>query len=305
MNENPDVIIIGGGPAAMSSALYLLRAGKKVLILEKEAFGGQIAKSPRLENYPTIKCISGLEWSDKLFEQITDMGAEFDREEALSITKEGDTFTVKTNYNEHQAKAVIIAAGVKPRTLGAKNEDKLLGHGISYCAVCDGDFFTGKDVCLIGDANTALQYAMLLASKCRHVQIATLFDHFFADNILVEAMKKVPNISYRHCLETQEFVGEGSLTSVKFKDTVTKEDVEYTVDGCFIAIGQVPDNERFSNLLDLEKGFILTNDKMETKTPGLYAAGDCRVKGMRQVVTAVNDGAIAAVNAANYLNTLQ
>ncbi|MBQ2053318.1 MAG: FAD-dependent oxidoreductase [Bacilli bacterium] len=178
-------------------------------------------------------------------------------------------------------------------------------NNFNRSAVCDGDFFTGKDVCLIGDANTALQYAMLLASKCRHVQIATLFDHFFADNILVEAMKKVPNISYRHCLETQEFVGEGSLTAVKFKDTVTKEDVEYTVDGCFIAIGQVPDNERFSNLLDLEKGFILTNDKMETKTPGLYAAGDCRVKGMRQVVTAVNDGAIAAVNAANYLNTLQ
>ena len=190
--ENPDAIIIGGGPAAMSSALYLLRAGKKVLLLEREGFGGQIAKSPRLENYPTIKVISGIEWTDKVFEQIQNLGAEFEFEEAEAITKEGDTFTVKTNYNEYQAKAVIIAAGVNPRKLNAPNEDKLLGHGISYCAVCDGDFFTGKDVCLIGDANTALQYAMLLASKCRHVQIATLFDHFFADNILVEAMKKIP-----------------------------------------------------------------------------------------------------------------
>ena len=305
MNENPDVIIIGGGPAAMSSALYLLRAGKKVLLLEKEAFGGQIAKSPRLENYPTVKSISGLEWTDKLFTQITDLGAEFELEEATSISKEGDTFTVKTTYGEHKAKAVIIAAGVKPRTLGAPNEDKFLGHGISYCAVCDGDFFTGKDVCLIGDANTALQYAMLLSSKCRHVQIATLFDHFFADNILVESMRKIPNISYRHKLNTLEFVGDDSgLTSVRFQDTETKEEVSYDVAGCFIAIGQVPDNERFANLLDLEKGFIITNEKMETKTPGLYAAGDCRVKGMRQVVTAVNDGAIAGVNAANYLNTL-
>lgn len=300
-----DIIIVGGGPAAMTSALYALRAGKKVLLLEKDSFGGQIAKSPRLENYPTIKSISGLEWSDHVYEQIEGMGAEFDLAEVLSIEKNGDTFTVKTDYGDHTAKAVILATGVEPRKLGAPNEEKFLGKGISYCAVCDGDFFQGQDVCLIGDANTALQYALMLAQKCHSVTIATLFDKFFADQILIDALAKVPDITYHHNLNTVEFLGDEELTGVKFQDTKTKEEKIIDCKGCFIAIGQVPNNDRYKNLVDLEKGFIKVNDRMETKTPGLYAAGDCRVKEMRQVVTAVSDGAIAAVNAANYLNTLR
>ncbi len=300
-----DVIIIGGGPAAMSAALYLLRSGKKVLLLEKEAFGGQIAESPRLENYPSIQSISGLEFSDNLFNQIMGLGAEFELEEAESIEKKGDAFLVHTNYQTHEAKAVILATGVKHRKLGNPREEELTGHGISYCAVCDGDFFSGKDVVLIGDANTALQYALLLAGKCHHVTICTLFDRFFADEILVEAMKKVPNISYRHNLNTKEFKGSPDLTSVVFTNTVTREEEEFPCAGAFIAIGQIPDNDRYANLVELEKGFIKANEKMETKTPGLFAAGDCRVKGVRQVVTAVNDGAIAGLSAANYLNTLK
>ena len=299
-----DVIIIGGGPAAMSAALYLLRSGKSVLLLEKEAFGGQIAESPRLENYPSVKSISGLEFSDNLFNQIMDLGAEFELEEALSIQKEGDLFTVHTNYQDHQAKAVILATGVKHRKLGNPREAELTGHGISYCAVCDGDFFAGKDVVLIGDANTALQYALLLAGKCSHVTICTLFDRFFADSILVEAMKKVPNISYYHNLNTKEFKRSPDLTSVVFTDTKTNEEKEFPCSAAFIAIGQAPDNDRYANLVDLEKGFIKANEKMETKTKGLFVAGDCRVKDVRQVVTAVNDGAIAGLSAANYLNTL-
>ena len=299
-----DAIIIGGGPAAMTAALYLLRAGKSVLLLEKEAFGGQIAKSPRLENYPSIKRISGLEWSDQLFDQIYSLGAEFEMEEALSIEKKDGLFYIKTNYGEHIGKTVIIASGVEARKLNAPGEDKLLGKGVSYCAVCDGDFFSGKDVVLIGDANTALQYALLLADKCSHVFIATLFDKFFADDILIKAMKKVPNISYEHNLSTLSFNGEEELKSITFENTQTKEKKEVPCAGAFVAIGQIPNNDRYSNLVDLEKGFIRIDERMQTKTPGLYAAGDCRVKNMRQVVTAINDGAIAAIEAANYLNTL-
>lgn len=299
-----DCIIIGGGPSGMTSALYLLRSGKKVLLLEKEAFGGQIAESPRLENFPSIKSISGLEFSANLLEQIEALGVEYDLAEVTSIEKEGDIFTVKTNFgDEHHAKTVIIASGVKHRKLGIAREDELVGHGLSYCAVCDGDFFAGKDVVLIGDANTALQYALLLAGKCHHVQIATLFDHFFGDQILVDAIEKVPNISYEHNLSALRFLGDSELTGIEFENTQTKEKKTFACEGAFIAIGQVPDNERYSNLVDLEKGFIKTNEIMESKTPGLYAVGDCRVKNMRQVVTATNDGAIAAIAAANYLNT--
>lgn len=296
-----DCIVVGGGPSGMTAALYLLRSGKSVLILEKEAFGGQAAKSPRLENFPSIKSITGLEFSDQLFEQITDLGAEFEVEDALSIEKQGDIFTVTTDYNTYEARSVILATGCKHRTLGLEREEELVGHGISYCAVCDGAYFAGKDVLLIGDANTALQYAILLAQTSPKVTIATLFDHFFADPILVEKMKALPNVEYFHNLESKKFLGNPDLTAVEFENTQTHERKTIPCAGCFIAIGQVPDNEKFKNLVDLEKGFIVTDETMATKTPGLFACGDCRVKKIRQVVTATNDGAIAGLSAFSYL----
>ena len=296
-----DCIIVGGGPSGMTAALYLLRSGKSVLILEKEAFGGQVAKSPRLENFPSIKSIVGLEFCDQLFEQITDMGAEFEVEDALEIKKEGDIFKIKTDYNAYEARSVILATGCKHRTLGLEREEELVGHGISYCAVCDGAYFSGKDVLLIGDANTALQYAILLAQTSTKVTIATLFDHFFADPILVERFKALPNVEYFHNLEAKKFLGNPDLTAVEFVDTKTKESKTIPCAGCFICIGQIPDNERFKNLVELEKGFIITDENMATKTPGLFACGDCRVKKIRQVVTATSDGAIAGLSAFNYL----
>ena len=297
-----DSIIIGGGPAGMTAALYLLRAGKKPLIIEKEAFGGQIAESPKLENFPSIKSISGLDFSSQPFDQITELGAEFELEEVEGVSKEGDLFKVTTNYGEHLAKTVIVAAGCKHRKLGLPNEEKLTGKGISYCAVCDGAFYNGKDVLLIGDANTALQYAIMLSEKCTKVTVATLFDHFFADPILVEKLLQIKNVEIFHELNAVELLGESELTGVRFENTKTKEEVIINCDGCFIAIGQVPANEAYANLVDLQKGFIITDETMATKTPGLYAAGDCRVKGMRQVITATNDGAIAAMSAVSYLN---
>jgi len=298
-----DVIVIGGGPAGMTAALYTLRSGKSVLILEREGFGGQIATSPRLENYPTIESISGSEWSDRLFEQITNLGAAFELEDVQQVRKEGDSFFVKTNYNEYESKVVIIANGVKPRKMGLPNEDELVGKGISYCAVCDGPFYKGKEIYLVGDANTALQYALLLATYCPKVHMLTLFDKLFGDKILVDRVLQTENIDIRHNLSMTKINGEGKLESIEFEDTISHEHVTYETDNCFIAIGQVPQNDFLKDILELDHGFIRTNESMETGIPGLYAAGDTRVKENKQVITACNDGAVAAMSAVKYLNS--
>jgi len=284
----------------MTAALYSLRDNKSVLILEKDSFGGQIARSPLVENYPSIKSQSGLDFANNLFEQITDLGAEFELEDVEKIEKEGEIFKVFTNYGVHESKVVFIATGVEHRKFGFENEEQLVGHGVSFCATCDGAFFKDEDVIVIGDANTALQYAILLASYCNSVKVLTLFDKFFADDCLVEKLKNNPKISYEHNLSLQSYNGIEELESLTFKDTKTNELKTYKCKGCFVCIGQVPDNEKFSNLVDLEKGFIKVDENMETKTPGLYAIGDCRAKKVRQVVTAINDGAIAAVNSLKY-----
>jgi thioredoxin reductase (NADPH) len=297
----PDILIIGGGPAAMTAALYSLRAGKKVKLLEKENFGGQIADSPRVENFPSIKVVSGLDFANNLFEQITSLGADFDLDEAKSLTKEGDLFTVQGNFGQYQAPAVILATGVKHRHLGIPGESELTGHGVSYCAVCDGPFYTGKDVLVIGDANSALQYAIMLAGYCKSVTLVTLFDRFFADEVLVKGLLSLKNVTIYHEWNALHFNGTDKLTSVSFENTKTHEKKDFVCEGAFIAIGQVPDNERFGNLVELKKGYIVTDESMATKTPGLYAAGDCRDKKIRQLTTAANDGAIASISAANYL----
>ena len=297
-----DIIIVGGGPAGMTAALYALRNEKSVLILEKESFGGQIATSPRLENFPTIPSISGSEWSDLLFTQITDLGAEFELEEVENIEKLENEFNVKTNYNEYSCGAVIIANGVKPRKMGLPNEDDLVGKGVSYCAVCDGPFYKGKEIYLVGDANTALQYALLLSSYCPKIHMITLFDKLFGDQILINRVIQAKNIDIRHNMSLIELKGEKELESIVFKNTQTGEISEFETNNCFIAIGQVPQNEPFKDLIELDHGFIVTNDKMETSVPGIFAAGDTRAKDSRQVITACNDGAIAALEAVKFVS---
>ena len=300
-----DIIVIGGGPAGMTAALYALRNNKSVLILEKEAFGGQIATSPRLENYPTIESISGSEWADRLFDQVTKLGAEFELEEVESISKVDNVFHVKTNYGEHEALAVIVANGVKPRKMGLPNEDDLVGKGVNYCAVCDGPFYKGKEIYLIGDANTALQYALLLSGYCPRVHMLTLFDKLFGDQILIDRVLQTENIDIRHNLLLKKLVEEkGELVAIELEDTISKEKVKFETNNCFIAIGQVPQNEFLKDILELDHGFIKTNESMATSLPGLFAAGDTRVKENKQVITACNDGAIAAMSAVKYINTL-
>ena len=299
-----DTIIIGCGPSGMTAALYLLRANKSVLLLEKEGIGGQIAESPRLENYPSIPSISGSEFADKLFSQIQDLGAEFEFAEALEIQKEGDTYIVKTDGDVYSARSVILANGCKHRKLGLEREEELTGHGISYCATCDGAFFRDQNVVVIGDANSARQYAIALSEICKHVQIMTLFDRYFADPILVKRVQENPKISAEHEWSAIRFEGDKDLTGVTFQNTKTKEIQTIPCQGCFIAIGQIPHNDAYASFVDLNRGFIVTDENMATKTPGLFACGDTRVKKVRQVATAIGDGANAAMNCLAYLSSL-
>ena len=299
-----DTIIIGCGPSGMTAALYLLRVNKSVLLLEKEGIGGQIAESPRLENYPSIPSISGSEFADKLFSQIQDLGAEFEFAEALEIQKEGNTYIVKTDGDVYSARSVILANGCKHRKLGLEREEELTGHGISYCATCDGAFFRDQNVVVIGDANSALQYAIALSEICKHVQIMTLFDRYFADPILVKRVQENPKISAEHEWSAIRFEGNKDLTGVTFQNTKTKETQTIPCQGCFIAIGQIPHNDAYASFVDLNRGFIVTDENMATKTPGLFACGDTRVKKVRQVATAIGDGANAAMNCLAYLSSL-
>ena len=298
-----DLIIIGAGTAGMTSALYALRSGKKVLLLEKENVGGQIAYSPRVENFPSIKQISGSDFSNNLFEQVIDLGAEFELENVTSISKEDNIFKVTTEYNEYLSKAVVIATGAKHRHINIDGEEELSGNGVSYCAVCDGAFYKGEEVALIGDGNTALQYSILLSNYCKKVYVCTLFDKFFGDYSLVQTLKKKENVEIIHNISLKEFIGKDKLEGLKFEHMITKEPFVLKVPAVFIAIGQVPDNKAFENLVDLDKdGYVIADENLETKTKGLFVAGDCRVKKIRQLTTAVSDGATTAVNAVSYID---
>ena len=296
-----DIIVIGGGVAGMTSALYALRQNKSVTLIEKNGIGGQVAEAPKVENFPTIKSISGAELADRLFEQITLLGVNFEFGDVLSVEKNGEIFEVKTEFDVFEAKSVIIATGVEHRKLNLEGEEKLIGHGISYCALCDGAFYKGQDVVLVGDGNTALQYALLLAGYTKSVHIVTLFDRFFGDASLVQALKTKPNIKITHNAKLVKLVGEDSLEGLVFEDK-NKTQFEIKTNGLFVAIGQVPNNEKFANLADLNKdGYFVANADLSTKTLGLFVAGDCREKSVRQLTTAASDGAIAATSACNYL----
>jgi len=297
-----DVVIVGGGPAGMCACLNLLRAGRTVLILERDSFGGQMATSPRLENIPGIKSISGLEYSDQLFEQITDLGAEFELEDVINISKEDNIFKIKTNYKTYEAGAVILANGCSHRKMGLPKEEELTGKGISYCAVCDGAFYINHEACVIGDANSALQYALMLSNYCPKVHIFALFNHLFADQILIDRIRNNDKFDVTYNVSLQEFIGENELTGLRFKNTQTNEELVINTNNVFIAIGQKPHNENFADLIDLDKnGFIITNENMETSMPGVFAIGDTRVKKVRQVTTALGDASVVSVFVDRYL----
>lgn len=300
-----DTIIVGGGMAGMTAALYCLRNNKKVLIIEKETIGGQISMSPKVENYPTIQQISGTELSDLTFEQISNLGVQFEIETVEKIDKKDKVFTVKTNYNTYKAKSIILATGASPRRLGLKNEEKFIGNGIYFCAICDGPFFANKDVTVIGDANSAMQYALMLAGYCKSVTIITLFDKFFGEQGLKDAIAKTSNITVIHNSKSVSLNGDETLKSITF-EKADGSTFEHETSAVFVAIGQKPDNKFVENLVEIDKaGYIVADEKCNTKTEGLFVAGDCRTKEIRQVATAVGDGAVAATNVCKYLNSLE
>lgn len=299
-----DIVIIGGGVSGMTSALYALRNGKKVLLIEGESIGGQIAQSPRVENYPTHKEISGMKLGEELFDQISALGVEFEFDIIQKIDKVGDFFYVKGEFGEYQSKSVIVANGVKHRKLNLPNEEKLIGKGVYYCAICDGPFYEGKEVTLIGDGNTALQYALLLSNICSKVNLVIMFDKFFGDDNLVKTVEKRKNIEITRNARTTELIGEETLESIVFeRNDGTTFEIKNTP--LFVAIGQIPDNKKFENLAKLDaQGYFDADESTTTITPGFYVAGDTRKKLVRQVTTAVSDGAVAATQACNYLNNM-
>ena len=300
-----DIIIVGGGPAGLTAAIYALRAGKSVLVIEKNGFGGQIAFSPKVENIPGTRTISGAEFADKLTDHAMDLGAEVELEKVISVDKDGDIFTVSTEEGSaYQAKAVILALGVKHRTLGLPGEEDLIGNGISFCAVCDGAFYTGQKVAMIGGGNSALQEALLLSEVCEKVTIVQNLAFLTGEKKLAEALAEKDNVEIIYSTVVSQYLTEnGEMKGITVKSEVSGQETTIVVDGVFLAVGLQPENEAFAHLTQLNAwGYFDSGEDCATKTPGLFVAGDCRSKLIRQVVTAAGDGAIAAMAACRYLD---
>ena len=298
-----DIIVVGGGPAGMTAALYGLRNGKSVLILEKHGFGGQITYSPKVENWPGTAQMSGNEFADALLEQVMAQGAEVDLAEVLRVEDRGSTKAVYTDDGKvHEAKALIIATGVKHRMLGLPGENELVGEGISFCAVCDGDFYSGKTVCVAGGGNSALQEAILLAGKCEKVIMLQDLPDFTGEKKLQEILFSRPNVEKLTGVKiTALNTEEGILRGVTVN--TCGEEKRIACDGLFVAIGLIPENDAFAGLADLNAwGYFDSDEGCETKTPGIFVAGDCRSKRVRQLTTAAGDGATAALAACRYID---
>ncbi len=300
-----DLIVIGGGPAGMTAALYALRNGKSVLVLEKHGFGGQITYSPKVENYPGTLQMSGNEFADKLLEQILALGAEVELEKAVSVEEEDGCKLVRTEEgNAFKGMTVVIATGVKHRMLGLEGENELVGNGISFCAVCDGDFFSNQTVCVAGGGNSALQEAILLAEKCSKVIILQDLPELTGEETLQSILRSRSNVK----IETNRKIvgvtaGEDGLAGVTVEDRLTGEQRTIPCEGLFIAIGLIPENGPFADLADLNAyGYFASGEDCLTRTPGVFVAGDCRSKSIRQLTTACADGAVAALAACRYVN---
>lgn len=299
-----DVLIVGGGPAGLTAAVYALRAGKTVLVIEKAGFGGQIAFSPKVENIPGTIQISGAEFAEKLIEQAMNLGADVELETVTGLQKQGDVFRVSTeDGNVYEGRTVILATGVKHRMLGLPGEEELVGKGISFCAVCDGAFYEGQDTAMIGGGNSALQEALLLSEVCNHVTVVQNLADFTGEKKLAEALLEKKNVTVHFSTLVDGYLTDGEqLTGLRIRNDVTGETQELKVDGAFLAVGLMPENEAFSAFADLNDwGYFDSAEDCVTKTEGLFVAGDCRSKRIRQVTTAAADGAVAAMAACRYL----
>ncbi len=301
--EKYDIIVIGGGPAGLTAALYGLRAGKKVLVLEGKAIGGQIVNALDVQNYPGVPSVSGVELTTNMYKQVQEFGGEVKFERATKIAVEGAekpvgadsrSISVITDAGEYHARAVILATGAENRKLGLAREEEMVGKGVSYCATCDGNFFRGKDVAVIGGGNTALEDAVYLSPLASKVYLVHRRDEFRGDAANVEKVKACDNIELVLKANATEILGEKKVDGLRVKyDDGTERTLE--VSGIFFAVGYIPQNQEFADVVELdEAGYIKTDDGVHTSCPGIYVAGDARAKDLKQLTTAVSDGSIAA-----------
>ena len=304
-NNIYDIVIVGAGPAGLTAAIYARRASKKVLVLEAKSYGGQIVNTLDIENYPAEEHISGFDFATKIYNQAKNLGAEILFEKVVNIIDNGDIKEVITTKNKYNTKTIILATGSDNRKLGLPDEDKLVGKGISYCATCDGAFYKNKIVAVVGGGNTAVEDALYLSDIVGKVYLIHRRNELRADDTTIKELNKKDNI---------EYVYNSNVTKLNYNDKL--ESIEVTnndgniqnidVDGLFIAVGRVPENQNFASLVNLDEyGYVMSGENCNTNTPGIFVAGDNRVKKLRQLVTATSDGAVAATEAIKYINKLK
>ncbi len=297
-----DIIIVGGGPAGLTAATYACRAGKTALVIEKNAFGGQITWSPRVENFPSYVSVSGTELGDRLLEQAMEQGAEVELDEVVSVKDNGTSKTIVCESGaEFEGRALIIAAGARPRTLGLEREEELTGSGVCFCAVCDGAFYSGKAVAVNGGGNSALQDAVLLSEKCSKVYLIHRRASFRGESKLVDVLKAKSNVEFVLNASVTKLLGEDELNGIVVEQDGKERQLD--ISGLFVAIGHRPDLRVFSGLAELDSaGYADSDESCLTKTPGVFVAGDCRKKNVRQLTTAAADGSVAALAACAWLD---
>ncbi|MBO7196006.1 MAG: FAD-dependent oxidoreductase [Clostridia bacterium] len=302
-----DIIIIGAGPAGLTAAIYARRAEKQVLVIEKDTFGGQITHSPRVENYPGFSSVSGNELADRLIEQTIEQGAMIELDEVTGIEGTPGDYTVKGVAKDYKARAVIIASGSHHRRLGLDGEERLTGEGISYCAVCDGAFYRGQTVAVIGGGNSALQDAVMLSDGCEKVYVVQNLPYLTGEERLQKILADRPQVEIICSSVVERLVGNESLRAIEILNTESGERRSLSIDGMFVAIGQCPENEPFASVTELNGAGYITADEscVPVGSPdGIFAAGDCRTKSVRQVTTATADGAVAALAAIRFIDSL-
>lgn len=297
-----DVVIIGGGPAGLTAALYARRANKTVLVIEKATFGGQITYSPKVENIPGFVALSGNEFAEKMIEQVMEQGADIECAEVLEVI-DGDIKAVKTDSGDFEGKSVIVATGAKHRRLGLEREEQFIGDGISFCAVCDGAFYTGKTVAVIGGGNSALQEALMLSDLCKKVYVVQNLDYLTGEKKLADLLSQKDNVEVILGTTVESLMGDSSLDGIVVKKGEERKTL--LIDGMFVAIGLIPQNEIVADLIALNSyGYVDATENCLTDKKGIFVAGDCRSKRIRQVATACSDGAVAALAACDYVDSL-
>ncbi len=301
-----DVLIAGAGTAGMTAGIYVQRAGKKALVLDEKGYGGQIVNTATVENYPGFVNISGTEFTERIHEQAVELGVDFKVEKVKNVEKKDGVFVVSTGDSQYEVKSVIIATGVKNRELGIPGEEKFKGSGVSFCATCDGNFFKGRDIAIIGGGNTALEDAEVMSGIANKVYLVHRRDEFRGDKLTVKRLSVKDNVEFVLNSKPVEITGGFAVDGLKVENTEDGSPKTLKVDGVFVAVGQTPDNKVFEGLVKLDSaGYVEAGEDCLTSAEGIFVAGDCRTKKVRQLTTAASDGSVAAAGAVEYINRME